>query len=318
MAPASKARIVISYRREDSEAMTGRIYDCLVEEYGPDYIYRDLESIRAGKDYREDIEEAIRGSDLLLVFIGPRWLGSEQRSRIKEDEDPVRAEIKAALAVNKPIIPVLIDDALKMPTAADLPPDIQKFSFLNAKTVDPGEDFQFHTDRLVSEIDRVTGRKRQKRVPISQNFALGSTFAILGLSCMLWYFWPKFSYWIVQNGLMKKETIVYKVDKPYRRSFYIQSPSNHQHDILFETFGESNNPDYYKGNFHDYRCQQHKPFAAEGPVERTPTDLIIRLTGPIPVFDDQCTAAGTAERQILLKWIGNWRNVWAPWYYLKK
>ena len=142
------ARIVISYRRDDTEAMTGRIYDCLVDHYGEDTVYRDLESIPVGKDYRVDVNEAVRSADLLLVIIGHRW-GTGLRHntvRIKEAGDAVRSEIKAAMDHGVPMIPVLVDDAI-MPRAHDLPADIKNFAYNNAATVDAGKDFRVHMER---------------------------------------------------------------------------------------------------------------------------------------------------------------------------
>ena len=53
--------------------MTGRIYDCLVEEYGKASVFRDLESIRAGKDYRKDIEAAIRETSCSSSSVPTGW-----------------------------------------------------------------------------------------------------------------------------------------------------------------------------------------------------------------------------------------------------
>ena len=41
----------ISYRREDSAAITGRIYDRLRGEFGRDRIFMDLDSITIGMDF---------------------------------------------------------------------------------------------------------------------------------------------------------------------------------------------------------------------------------------------------------------------------
>ena len=117
-------KIVISYRRADSEAMTGRIHDCLVEHYGEESVYRDLESIPPGIDFRSHINEAIHGADVLIVIVGPKWRGPKRGggSRIKEATDPIRAELEAAMERNIPVVPVLVNDAV-MPKASDLPTD---------------------------------------------------------------------------------------------------------------------------------------------------------------------------------------------------
>jgi len=45
-------KIAISYRRADSEAMTGRIFDRLIAHYGKEAIFRDIDDIPPGIDFR--------------------------------------------------------------------------------------------------------------------------------------------------------------------------------------------------------------------------------------------------------------------------
>src|SRR5260370_27317843 len=69
------ARITISYRREDSGVITGRIFDRLVAQYGRDSIFRDIDDVPFGVDFREHIRRVIDESDVVLAIVGPRWLG---------------------------------------------------------------------------------------------------------------------------------------------------------------------------------------------------------------------------------------------------
>jgi hypothetical protein len=46
-------RVFISYRREESELIAGRIYDHLTSRFGPHNIFRDLDSIPPGVDFRK-------------------------------------------------------------------------------------------------------------------------------------------------------------------------------------------------------------------------------------------------------------------------
>ena len=43
-------RVAISYRRTDSDAITGRIFDRLVARYGSESVFRDIDSMPAGVD----------------------------------------------------------------------------------------------------------------------------------------------------------------------------------------------------------------------------------------------------------------------------
>jgi hypothetical protein len=48
-------KIVISYRRQDSEAIAGRIRDRLAGHYGAESIFMDIDNIPFGTDFREHI-----------------------------------------------------------------------------------------------------------------------------------------------------------------------------------------------------------------------------------------------------------------------
>lgn len=45
-------KIFISYRRVDSEDVAGRIYDRLVQHFGHDAIFKDVDDIPFGVDFR--------------------------------------------------------------------------------------------------------------------------------------------------------------------------------------------------------------------------------------------------------------------------
>jgi len=71
-------KIAISYRRADTEVMAGRIRDRLADRYGEDAIFMDIDNIPFGKDFRVHIREAVVQSDVLLVIVGQRWLGTRR------------------------------------------------------------------------------------------------------------------------------------------------------------------------------------------------------------------------------------------------
>ncbi len=66
--------IFISYRREDSEHVSDRIYDILAERFGKGETFKDVDAIPLGPDFRQVLEDAIEQSDVLLALIGDRWL----------------------------------------------------------------------------------------------------------------------------------------------------------------------------------------------------------------------------------------------------
>jgi WD40 repeat protein len=149
-------KISISYRRADSEAMTGRIFDRLSSHYGKEAIFRDIDSIPPGIDFRVHINETLRKTHVLLAVIGPNWLGASGggAERIQQESDAVRVEIETALRRRLPLIPVLIGSTV-MPGSDQLPPSLKDFAFRNAVRVDTGQDFDFHMDRLIRSVDAI-------------------------------------------------------------------------------------------------------------------------------------------------------------------
>jgi hypothetical protein len=115
--------IFISYRREDMAGNAGRIYDRLVDRFGPERVYRDVDSGQPGEDFVETIRNTVKGSDVLLALIGPNWLKTTDKSggwRLASEDDLVRVEIATAPERGIRIIPVLLHGA-KMPGAGNLP-----------------------------------------------------------------------------------------------------------------------------------------------------------------------------------------------------
>jgi len=162
--------IAISYRREDSLPIAGRLYDRLQTKFGKSNVFMDFDSIPPGVDFREQIKRTIEQSNLVIALIGPKWLGekSDKSRRIDDSNDFVRLEIAHALQCGIIVIPVLINNA-SMPPPEKLPPDIEGLAFRNAVTLDSGIDFHHHADRLINSICRLkdVSLKRSRLVPNS-------------------------------------------------------------------------------------------------------------------------------------------------------
>jgi len=148
-------RILISYRHSDSLAIAGRIFDRLAAYYGRESIFQDIENIPFGTHIRKHIETTLQTIDLMLVLIGPGWIGPTPRgeAKIAHANDLVRLEVETALVRGMPVIPLLVDGA-KMPASTDLPESLRDFVFLNAPEISSGRDFHSHMDRVIETIER--------------------------------------------------------------------------------------------------------------------------------------------------------------------
>jgi len=129
--------IFISYRRDDSAPWAGRLRDRLAADLGVDRVFFDIDSIDLGQDFRAVIDSTLTSCNVVLVLIGPSWLGREAdgRRRIDDEADQHRVEVATALRSNRRVIPLLVGGA-KMPTAEELPPDLKDLAFRNALVVE--------------------------------------------------------------------------------------------------------------------------------------------------------------------------------------
>jgi len=152
---ANPMKLLISYRRSDSDAIAGRIRDRLALQYGDSSIYMDIDTIPFGVDFRTHIMTALNEIDVLIAIIGTEWLGldDEGHRRIDSQDDPIRMEIETALKRGISVFPVLVRGA-KMPKPAELPPSIRELSFRNAAEVETGRDFHLHMERLIRNLEK--------------------------------------------------------------------------------------------------------------------------------------------------------------------
>jgi hypothetical protein len=161
MPPPSKtllamSKVFISYRRDDSAAEAGRIYDRLVTTYSADDIFKDVDSIPLGSDFRDVISKAVGRCQVLLAVIGRDWLSITSPSGGRRLDDPgdfVRLEIEAALQRGIPVIPVLVSGAA-MPAGDQLPSTLQALVYRNGIEVRRDPDFHHDVARLMRSLDR--------------------------------------------------------------------------------------------------------------------------------------------------------------------
>src|SRR5262245_11975848 len=166
------SRIIISYRRADSAAIAGRIFDRLSSHYGDESVFMDIDKIPFGTDFREHIRKVLLDGDILLAVIGPNWIGktADGSSSVSDEADPVRLEIETALRQKTTVIPVLVDGAT-MPSSAELPESMRDLAYINAAPLDVGRDFRQHMDRLIRSIDTLLGEDSEPAPTGARNAA---------------------------------------------------------------------------------------------------------------------------------------------------
>lgn len=165
------SKILISYRREDSADVTGRIYDWLIQVF-PQSVFRDVDSIPLGVDFRAYLDEQVAKCDVFLAVIGRDWLrgkGRKGKSRLEDPGDFVRIEIESALKRQIPVIPVLVQGT-KIPETQRLPASIQGLSYRNGIVVRPDPDFHTDMDRLIVHLKQPAQRLSESQAePTTQS-----------------------------------------------------------------------------------------------------------------------------------------------------
>ena len=166
---SSTGRIFVSYRQQDTAWPASALYQRLVERFGEQHVFKDIDNIRLGEDFVQKITDEVEKCDILLALIGNGWLLPDEngRRRIDEPNDFVRLEIKTALDRNVMLIPILVDGA-SMPSADNLPSDINALVRRQALGLNP-HLFRGSTERTArchrTEIERPPRTRRETRTP---------------------------------------------------------------------------------------------------------------------------------------------------------
>jgi hypothetical protein len=148
--------IFISYRRSDSADIAGRIDDRLTGRFGRNLIFKDVDSIPLGLDFKEYLDEKVSECSVFLAIIGDRWLEAGDETGVRRLNDPadfVRIEIESALKRGIPVIPLLVRGA-KMPMEGQLPDGLKKLAYRNGIPIRHDPDFHRDMDRLIAALEK--------------------------------------------------------------------------------------------------------------------------------------------------------------------
>lgn len=145
--------VFISYRRNDNRSGVERIRDRLVLAFGADAIFKDVDSIPPGEDFRAYISTVLSKCKVQLVVIGAGWFEARDASgarRIDDPTDMVRLEVEMALGAGLRVVPVLLNTATL--NASALPPSLQKLTALQSAVIRDDPDFHGDADRLIATL----------------------------------------------------------------------------------------------------------------------------------------------------------------------
>jgi len=172
---ATIKNIFVSYRRSDSSDVTGRIFDQMKARFGEDHLFKDVDSIPLGQDFRTVVSDAVGKCEVLLAIIGKDWLkitDDNGRRRVDDPNDYVHIEIATALNRHIPVIPVLVENSA-MPRPTDLPEPLRDLAFRNCTPVRSDPDFHHDIDRLCSQLTDYLPKRRIRRPAWAEKIKYG-------------------------------------------------------------------------------------------------------------------------------------------------
>jgi len=149
--------IFISYRREHTAYIVGRMHDRLAAHFGPAQIFRDVENLGLAADYGQRIDKVVGSCAAFLPIISDHWLLNRNppgKRPIGIQRDWVQREVEVALRSSAMhVVPVLVEGAT-MPGALELPFSISSLAMRNAMTL---SDLSLDADveKLITVLEEV-------------------------------------------------------------------------------------------------------------------------------------------------------------------
>src|SRR4029453_1966363 len=128
MVDSTPGRVFISYRRQETGHVAGRLSEWLSHRLGQERVFMDVEDIEPGADFASQIDREVSLSRVLLAVIGREWttvVDETGQRRLDDPDDFVVLEIQAALDRDIYVIPILVDGA-QLPRRETLPSAVRR------------------------------------------------------------------------------------------------------------------------------------------------------------------------------------------------
>ncbi|WIG60497.1 MAG: Methyl-accepting chemotaxis protein [Ktedonobacterales bacterium] len=149
------SKIFICYRRDDSGAACGRIYEHLCNHFGRGNVFKDVDATPWGVRFPDHLAQQLTACRIELVLIGRFWLTlktADGTRRLDAPDDFVRTEIETGLRSGKIVVPLPVDNAT-MPHAVQLPASIRELVEFQGAQVRNDPDFDTDMQRLIRQVE---------------------------------------------------------------------------------------------------------------------------------------------------------------------
>lgn len=130
--------------------------------YGERSVFLDVDSRSPGLSFPMKVKSALNRTDVMLVIIGRDWLRLFNE-RIENSRDWVRYEIAQSLKRTwLPVVPIC-SPGVEIPQPHQLPEEVKELGWRDGITLDPFQDFDFHLNRLLKDLERVLEEFREEK-----------------------------------------------------------------------------------------------------------------------------------------------------------
>jgi hypothetical protein len=149
--------IFISYRREGGSTFSSILYSELCKFFAAENIFKDVNTLTPGSNFKKEIESALDKSSIVLLLIDKHWSqlqNDKGEKKIFSKNDFVRYEIAVALEKNLEIIPVLFENG-GMPAEKELPLALRPLCSKHAFTI--------HVESVIKDVKLLIEYIRSKK-----------------------------------------------------------------------------------------------------------------------------------------------------------
>lgn len=154
-------RIFLNYRRDDSGGYALTLYRDLVDHFGEEQVFMDIDAIAPGENFVERIEETMAACDVVVAMIGRTWVNAadeEGNRRLDDPEDFVRLELERAVSRGIPLVPTLVHGA-RVPKKKELPSSLHPLLLRQAVEL-RDTSWEDDVERLVRHFQRLALRSQ--------------------------------------------------------------------------------------------------------------------------------------------------------------
>ncbi len=156
---SSPLKIFINYRRDDRPKIVKSIRDGFVLRYREDNVFMDLD-IPNFSSFPDHLKEKVKEADVLVAFIGPRWLDLLNDRAGRDEPDYLVDEIAQALCQRHTMVATICIGGADIPRKSDLPENIQDMlEYQIPHFQNDEENFLGNISKVMNDIEKELERR---------------------------------------------------------------------------------------------------------------------------------------------------------------